>query len=443
MARILVVDDEQKMGILVSGALEDAGYNVTVCTSGADALAQLGARPFDIVITDLKMDPPDGLTVLKEARRLSSETEVIMMTAFASAETAVEAMKLGAYDYLIKPFSLDEVVIIVQRILDSKRRDARAEQLASDIADVSYGDFIGMSNSVRELMSMVEKVAVTDANVLILGKSGTGKELVANQIHRRSPRARGPFIAVNCGALTETLLESELFGHEKGAFTGAIKRKMGRFELAASGTLFLDEIGEIKQSVQVKLLRALEERKVMRVGGIEEINVDVRVIAATNRDLEKEMEEQRFREDLFYRLNVFPIQMPTLSERYEDIPLLANHFAAKLGYTFGGLSQDVLDYLSSYDWPGNVRELKNVIERALILASGNRLTRDHLTIRPKHSIQQPVAREASGSLALDDLEKRAVLDALSKAGGNKTKAAKLLNITRRMLYSRMERYGIK
>jgi len=442
MPRILVVDDEEKMGVLVSGALEDAGYNVTVCTTGADAIARISEKVFDVVVTDLKMDPPDGLAVLKEARKANSETEVIMMTAFASAQTAVDAMKAGAFDYLIKPFSLDELTILVERILESKRKAARTEQLEDDLAGMSHGDFIGESTPVRILMSMVEKVAATDANVLILGKSGTGKELIANQNHRNSGRASGPFVAVNCGALTETLLESELFGHEKGAFTGAIKRKMGRFELAASGTLFLDEIGEIRQSVQVKLLRALEERKITRVGGTEEISVDVRVIAATNRDLELELEEQRFREDLFYRLNVFPINMPTLAERREDIPILSNHFAHKLGYAYGELGNEVINHLAAYVWPGNVRELKNVIERALILAAGDQLTTEHLTIRPKQSVVQAPSPQTE-SLNLDDLEKRAVLDALEKTGGNKTKAAKMLNITRRMLYSRMDKYDIK
>ncbi len=441
MSQILVVDDEKKMGFLVGGALEDAGHNVVLCHSGTDAVRQIRTRSFDVVVTDLKMDPPDGLEVLREAKLSNTETEVIMMTAFASASTAVEAMKAGAYDYLIKPFSLDELVLLVGRILKSKKQTALTEQLQTDLERATFDEFIGESEPVRELISMVEKVARTDANVLILGKSGTGKELIANMIHKRSSRSRGPFVAVNCGALTETLLESELFGHEKGAFTGAVKRKLGRFELADGGTLLLDEIGEINQAVQVKLLRALEERKVTRVGGTEEINVNVRVIAATNRDLEKELESERFREDLYYRLNVFPINMPTLAERREDIPRLADYFCRKLGYSYGSLSDEVVEQLRAYDWPGNVRELKNVLERALILAEGEPLTTDHLTIKPKPIAQKPESKP--DNLSLGSLEKQAIIDALRESGGNKSEAARLLNITRRMLYSRMEKYGLK
>jgi len=442
MAQILVVDDERKMGFLVGGALEDAGYNVVICHSGADAVKQVRSKSFDVIVTDLKMDPPDGLEILRETKRVNPETEVVMMTAFASASTAVEAMKAGAYDYLIKPFSLDELVLLVNRILQSKRQSARSEQLQTDLEKVAYDEFVGESEPVRELMSMVDKVARTDANVLILGKSGTGKELIANMIHKRSSRAEGPFVAVNCGALTETLLESELFGHEKGSFTGAVKRKLGRFELADGGTLLLDEIGEINQAVQVKLLRALEERKITRVGGTEEISVNVRVVAATNRDLEAELESQRFREDLYYRLNVFPINMPTLADRRDDIPLLADYFCSRLGYSYGGLSDEVVEGLKSYDWPGNVRELKNVLERALILAAGEPLTLDHLTIRPRIDTK-PTKSKPADDLSLDSLEKQAILDALKKTNGNKSEAARLLNITRRMLYSRMEKYGLK
>ncbi|MCK4656574.1 MAG: sigma-54-dependent Fis family transcriptional regulator [candidate division Zixibacteria bacterium] len=441
MAQILVVDDEKKMGFLVGGALEDAGYSLTICNSGSDAIALLREKSFDIVITDLKMDPPDGMDVLHEAKKLNPECEVIMMTAFASASTAVEAMKAGAYDYLIKPFSLDELVLLVERLLSSKKSLAREEQLQNDLESLSYDTFIGESEPVKQLLSMVEKVAKSDANVLILGKSGTGKELIANMIHKKSNRSTGPFVAVNCAALTETLLESELFGHERGSFTGAIKRKLGRFELADGGTLFLDEVGEVKVSVQAKLLRSIEQRQITRVGGTEEIKIDVRVISATNRDLENEMESGGFREDLYYRLNVFPIEMPSLAERKDDIPLLADYYCRKLKYEHGDLSDEVMAYLVSYDWPGNVRELRNVLERALILAAGARIEVEHLTLKVKPATG-PIIRVES-SLALDDLEKQAVLDALRKAGDNKSKAAKILNITRRMLYSRLKKYGIE
>jgi len=443
MANILVVDDEKKMGFLVGGALEDAGHNLTICNSGVDALKQIRQKAFDIVVTDLKMDPPDGMEILRAVKEASADCEVIMMTAFASAETAVNAMKSGAYDYLIKPFSLDELVLLVERILSEKKKDARREQLESDLESYSYDDFIGSSRPVKELLSMVEKVAASEANVLILGKSGTGKELIANMVHKKSSRAAGPFVAVNCAALTETLLESELFGHERGAFTGAIRRKLGRFELAENGTLFLDEVGEIKPSVQAKLLRALEQRKIVRVGGTDEISINVRVISATNRDLESDMEDGQFREDLFYRLNVFPIQMPTLAERAEDIPVLADYFCRKLNYRHGRLDMDVENQLMAYHWPGNVRELKNVLERAMILAAGEKIRPEHLSLKIKPVSAAEVRPTGDPGLALDDLEKRAVLDALEKVGGNRTKAAKMLNITRRMLYSRLKKYGIE
>jgi len=441
MAQILVVDDEKKMGFLVGGALEDAGYTLTICNSGSDAIDQLHKNSFDLVITDLKMDPPDGMDILREVKKTSPECEVVMMTAFASASTAVEAMKAGAYDYLIKPFSLDELVLLVQRMLSAKKHVAREEQLQSDLESLSYDTFIGESEPVKQLLTMVDKVAKSDANVLILGKSGTGKELIANMIHNKSDRCAGPFVAVNCAALTETLLESELFGHERGSFTGAVKRKLGRFELADGGTLFLDEVGEVKPSVQAKLLRALEQRKITRVGGTEEIGIDVRVISATNRDLEDEMESGGFREDLYYRLNVFPIEMPMLAERKDDIPLLADYYCKKLNYQHGVLSDEVTAYLMSYDWPGNVRELKNVLERAMILAAGERINAAHLTLKARAVMQPVIPREST--LSLDDLEKQAVVDALRRARGNKSKAAKILSITRRMLYSRLKKYGIE
>jgi len=443
MAQILVVDDEKKMGFLVGGSLEDAGHNLTICTSGNEALKQIQQKSFDIVVTDLKMEPPDGMEILRAAKEAGVDCEVIMMTAFASAQTAVEAMKAGAYDYLIKPFSLDELVLLVQRILSEKKKDARREQLESDLESFSYDEFIGNSPPVRELLSMVEKVAATEANVLILGKSGTGKELIANMVHKRSSRSAGPFVAVNCAALTETLLESELFGHERGAFTGAIRRKLGRFELAENGTLFLDEVGEIKPSVQAKLLRALEQRKIIRVGGTDEIAINVRVISATNRDIENDMETGQFREDLFYRLNVFPVRMPTLAERGDDIPILAEYFSRKLNYQHVKLAPDVLSQLMAYHWPGNVRELKNVLERAMILAAGDELEPEHLALKVKPRQEVRITGGDDSGLALDDLEKQAVLDALKKAAGNRTKAASLLNITRRMLYSRLKKYDIE
>jgi len=440
MARILIVDDEEKMTHLVSGELEDRNYNTDTANSGKQALEQLKSHSYDVIITDLRMDPPDGIQLLKKVKAENPSIEVIIMTAYASASSAVEAMKAGACDYIIKPFSLEELIIKVEKILDQKKNIARLEQLEKDLSEKSYDSFIGESQPVKELLSMIKKVSRAEANVLLLGKSGTGKELLANMIHNSSPRREKPFIAVNCAALTETLLESELFGHEKGAFTGAIKRKLGRFELADEGTLFLDEIGEMSAQLQAKLLRALEERKITRVGGADEISVDVRVISATNRNLEDEMEKGNFREDLYFRLNVFPVKIPNLSERRPDIPLLANYFTHKNGYPLGELSSEVIEYLQEYHWPGNVRELKNIIERAIILADGNPITIDHLGIKIKYKTGAEF--KINTEEGLDSLEKQAVIDALNRAKGNKTKAAEILKITRRMLYTRLNKYNL-
>jgi DNA-binding NtrC family response regulator len=440
MARILIVDDEMKMTHLVSGELEDGGYHTDIANSGEQALVRLNKNSYDIVVTDLRMDPPDGMALLKAIKKDFPHTEVIIMTAYASASSAVEAMKAGAYDYIIKPFSLDELKLKIEKILDKKKNFARIEQLEKDLSDKSYDSFIGQSPAVKELFELVKKVSKSDANVLLLGKSGTGKELVANLIHMSSKRQTKPFVAVNCAALTETLLESELFGHEKGSFTGAVKRKLGRFELAEGGSLFLDEIGEMSGQLQAKLLRALEERRITRVGGTDEIAVDVRVISATNRDLEAEMEKGMFREDLYFRLNVFPIQIPSLAQRADDIPLLANYFAAKSGYAHGDLSDEVVEILLAYHWPGNVRELKNIIERGLILADGGIINADHIGIGRGKIIQK---MELAGTEeGLDQMEKQAVIEALRKANGNKTKAARILRITRRMLYTRLKKYGL-
>jgi two-component system response regulator PilR (NtrC family) len=440
MARILIVDDEMKMTHLVSGELEDGGYHTDIANSGEQALVRLNKNSYDIVVTDLRMDPPDGMALLKAIKKDFPHTEVIIMTAYASASSAVEAMKAGAYDYIIKPFSLDELKLKIEKILDKKKNFARIEQLEKDLSDKSYDSFIGQSPAVKELFELVKKVSKSDANVLLLGKSGTGKELVANLIHMSSKRQTKPFVAVNCAALTETLLESELFGHEKGSFTGAVKRKLGRFELAEGGSLFLDEIGEMSGQLQAKLLRALEERRITRVGGTDEIAVDVRVISATNRDLEAEMEKSMFREDLYFRLNVFPIQIPSLAQRVDDIPMLANYFAAKSGYAHGDLSDEVVEILLAYHWPGNVRELKNIIERGLILADGGIINADHIGIGRGKIIQK---MELAGTEeGLDQMEKQAVIEALRKANGNKTKAARILRITRRMLYTRLKKYGL-
>jgi len=373
MAKILIVDDEPKLGVLLAGTMEDAGHNCETDTDPTAAIEKIKNRRFDVILTDIKMEPVDGMAVLQAAQEHQADTPVVMMTAYGSTSGAVAAMKAGAVDYLTKPLDLDEVTILVDRLLEGKRTQQRAEQLAEDFEKRVYDDFIGRSAVVRELFGFIDKVAKTDTTVLLLGESGTGKEILARAIHQKSKRAERPFIATNCAALSETLLESELFGHEKGSFTGAIKQKPGRFEVAEGGTLLLDEIGEISAGFQAKLLRALEEGEVTRVGSTETIKIDVRIIAATNRDLQKLVADGSFREDLFFRLSVFPVKVPPLRQRADDIPILVDHFLGKLGYGHGRLEASLLAKLGNYRWPGNVRELRNVLERAVILADGGRI----------------------------------------------------------------------
>ncbi len=443
MANILVVDDEPKMTSLICGQLEDANHKVTTTTSPAEALELIGRHSFDIVITDLSMPGISGMTILGEALGKDG-TEVVMMTAYGSAETAVEAMKKGAADYLIKPFSLDELELLVARLAEKQRQAALVNHYQKVVNESSYGPFIGSSSATAEVKRMLSKVAVTDATVLLTGRSGSGKELAARMVHDLSPRKSKPFIAVNCAALTETLLESELFGHEKGAFTGAVARKRGRFELAHGGSLFLDEIAETSGAMQSKLLRVLEEGKLFRVGGVDAIDIDVRIIAATNSDLGLEIKRGAFREDLFFRLNVFPVFLPGLVDRREDITELAEHFLARLDYPHPIPPDDVRDLLLRYDWPGNVRELKNVIERATILAGGEPLSVEDFALETDDAPlvdTESTADSTGGGLVAS--EKKMIVEALKEAGGNKTEAAKLLRISRRRLYSRMKVHDIR
>jgi DNA-binding NtrC family response regulator len=446
MTQILVVDDEKKMGILIEGTLKDAGYSVKTVTSGDKALELLKKTNYDIVITDLKMEPVDGMQVLKKAKELNQSTEVIMMTAYATAQSAVQAMKSGATDYIIKPFALEELKLLVDKVVEKQKLVALNLQLQEDLGRATLDEFVGKSEKIKNIFELVNKVAKTDANVLLLGESGTGKELVARAIHQKSRRKTKPLITVNCAALTETLLESELFGHEKGAFTGAYAKKLGRFELADQGTIFLDEIGEISPTIQAKLLRVLEEKKFNRVGGVETIQVDTRVIAATNKNLKESTKRGKFREDLYFRLNVFPIWIPPLRERREDISLLLNYFLKKYNYQGHKLCKDVMEQFINYDWPGNVRELKNILERAIILSDGKDIQAHHIGIKPLIEVSygsEIQISEPAGDLSLEEMEKNMIVEALRKSKGNKTEAAKSLHITRRMLYSRMKKYGLQ
>lgn len=453
--RILVVDDEHKMAAIVRSALEQAGHQVAAESASRRAAERLEREPFDLLVTDLKMAPPDGLELLALAKARRPSMAVILMTAYATAQTAVEAMRLGAYDYLVKPFELDELRLRIAklsrerdldesvRVLESENRLLRREAGAA----VRFDRMIGRSAVMRDVMDLAEKVAATDATVLIRGESGTGKSLLARAIHAGSPRRGGAFVTVNCGALPENLLESELFGHEKGAFTGAVARKQGRFKTAEGGTLFLDEIGEMSPPLQVKLLQVLEERTFYPVGSEHPESADVRVVAATHRDLEEAIGEGEFREDLYYRLNVFPIAIPPLRARREDIGPLLEHFLARLRRTPETLTEAAREALLAYAFPGNVREMENLVERAAILAGGEPIDRRHfpsLTTRPTAGAGNAawIPEIPEEGISLEALEKDLILRALEKAGGNKTHAAKLLGLTRRTLYSRLERHGL-
>ncbi len=436
MARVLLVDDERKLAVLLAGELTDAGHSVLTAQDGRTAIQLIKEQAFDVVVTDIRMEEVDGLALLRAVKDACPDTDVIMMTAYASIETTVEALRKGAADYLIKPFPPEELVLAVERLVERQRLALENRQLKRELAP-GESEFIAVSDSMKAVADVVSRIAKTDTSVLITGASGTGKEVVARAIHARSKRKDGPFVAVNCAALPEPLLESELFGHERGAFTGADRRKLGRFELADKGTLFLDEIGEIGQSIQVKLLRALETKTFERVGGTANVSVDVRIIAATNKDLPTAIANKQFREDLYYRLNVFPITLPPLKERVADIRALAAHFVAPTGLK---LSDTALRRLEEYEWPGNVRELRNVLERAVILCDGDTVLPEHLSLNP-HSRRM---ENDSGAvdLNLERREKKALEEALARAKGNKAEAARLLGISRRALYSRAASLGI-
>ncbi len=440
--QILIVDNEERFCKVVQAALEMEGLSARYCTSGKAALQFLQHHPVQIVVSDLRMDEMDGLQLLDRIKRNDPETEVVIMTAYATQKTAVEALKKGAHDYLIKPFEMDELVLRLRRILEQKQLRASHRRMPSEPpTPIALPGMVGKSKKMQDLFRLIRKAAETDVTVLILGESGTGKELVAQAIHHQSARSGKAFVTVNCAALPETLLESELFGYEKGAFTGATQRRAGKFEQANGGTIFLDEIGDMSLATQAKLLRVLQNKEVYRLGGSERLIVDTRIIAATHQDLEGMVAAGRFREDLFYRLNVFPISVPSLRERKEDIPELVHFFLQQTGAR--GISRQALSCLMEYHWPGNVRELRNVIERAAILCDGVIEEKDlPAGVRRAAGTYRPLELPDEG-IVLDDLERELILQALEKCGGNKTRAAELLGITRRRLYSLMERFGIR
>jgi two-component system response regulator PilR (NtrC family) len=451
---VLIVDDERSMREFLRIALSRAGHEVTVAESPAAAKLAYDDRDFDLVITDLKMPTGSGLDVLDGVKAARPHTQVVVVTAFATPETAIAAMKRGAYDYLTKPFKVDEIIVVVERALEKRALLRDNLELRAELEGRFRLDrMVGKALKMQQLFALLKKVAPARTSVLIEGESGTGKEMVARALHELSPRKDRPFVAVNCGAIPETLLESELFGHVRGAFTGAVADREGLFAAADGGTLFLDEIGELGSQMQVKLLRVLQERKVKKVGGTVEEELDVRVVAASNRDLEAEVERGAFRQDLFYRLNVIQLLLPPLRQRREDIPLLVEHFvkkhAAQLGNPIAGVEPDAMAALCDYDYPGNVRELENLIERAVTLESSPRITRESLPELKARTPAQPIA-PTSGfppeGIDLDrvmgELEKELLLKALDRAGGVRKEAARLLGISFRSIRYRLAKLGL-
>lgn len=441
--KILIVDDELSVRTSLNEWFLEDGFKVETAESAEDALNIMHRGPFDLILLDIKMPGMDGITLQKKIKEIDADVVIIIMTAYASVETAVEALKLGAFDYVTKPFDPDDLSRLVRNALKQKELADENIQLKEKITELAgITDMVGESEGIKRVLEMVDTVAETDSTVLIRGESGTGKELIARAIHTRSKRRYFPIVAVNCGAIPETLLESELFGHEKGAFTGAQYRRKGKIELANGGTLFLDEIGDISSQMQVDLLRVIESKRFTRVGGGDEIQVDFRLICATNKNLEKLVEEEIFREDLYYRINVFTIFIPPLRERRSDILLLTEYFIQKYSRIMGKpvkkISAAAQEMLLSHPWPGNVRELENAIERAMVVGKHSEIMSEDL---PLHINEQE--KKKDNFIKLDDLEKQHIEKIIAEANGNITRAASLLGIDRVTLYNKIKKYGIK
>jgi len=448
---ILIIDDDTSLRRVLEYNLQEAGYAVATAPSGEEGVRLFDEVSPDLVISDMKMPGMDGMQVLRSIRERSPEMLVIMITAFGTVDIAVEAMKSGAYDYITKPFNRDELRLTVAKALQFKRLAVENKSLKEKLAERSdFRSLIGSSPAMERVFHIVSKVADTDASVLITGESGSGKELVARSLHANSSRKNSPFIAINCAAIPRDLLESELFGHVKGAFTGAVKDKTGKFALADGGTIFLDEVGELPLELQPKLLRALQERVIEPVGGTSELKLDVRVVAATNLDIEKSVADGTFRDDLYYRLSVIPIHLPPLRQRKDDIPLLLRHFCIKHNAAGVAFDKEAQAALIGYGWPGNVRELENLVERLLIMRESDTLTREELPDKIKNSNKR-VKTDDCGSIvnlpesgcSLEQLEREIVVQALERNGWNQTAAARFLRIPRHTLIYRMEKYAIK
>ncbi|HEU6436789.1 MAG TPA: sigma 54-interacting transcriptional regulator [Nitratidesulfovibrio sp.] len=445
--RLLVVDDDATHRSMLQTLLADWGYRTECAEDGETAVTLCRETPFDLILMDLRMGGMSGIGALREIRAYNPAIPILIMTAYSNVESAVDAIRSGAYDYLTKPLDFEELRLTLARALDhAALRDENAALKTTLAASFDPAGIIGQSQSMHRLMDMLASIAPSEATVLVTGESGTGKELIARAIHANSQRRHGPYVTVNCAALTETLLESELFGHEKGAFTGADKRREGRFQSADKGTIFLDEIGETSLPMQAKLLRAIQEREIQRVGSNQTLRVDVRIIAATNRDLWAEVEAGRFRQDLYYRLNVVTLHVPSLRERVEDIPLLAGHFlrrfTEKNGKGVKGFTPQAMDRLLKHHWPGNVRELENAVERAVVLLVGEYISERELP----HAIaggggDAPCVVPRFHGMTLEEIERAAILDAMDASEGNKSEAARRLGITRKTLHAKLNRYA--